>query len=73
MEKITLCRGERRFSMSDDCGRILQPKDVILVFECDDCNEIQKEMASVAVYNGAPLCPKCENIMELSHAEVPCD
>jgi hypothetical protein len=61
------------WKMSDDSGRILQPKDVILVFECEDCDNIEKEMASVAVYNGPPLCEKCKNIMDFSHGEVPID
>jgi len=44
--------------------------NINLVFECEDCDEIQKETVSNCVYNGAPMCRECNIEMELLHAEV---
>lgn len=46
------------------------PSDIILVFECEDCNIIEKDDVSNVAYNGAPICSKCNNVMMLSHGEV---
>ncbi len=49
----------------------VQPSDVQLVFECDKCGS--KETCDVfeAVYNGAPMCTKCEHgEMEMLHCSI---
>jgi hypothetical protein len=46
----------------------IQPKDVKLVFECEDCGKKQTDDVSNVTYNGAPMC--CDEEMTLSHVEV---
>jgi hypothetical protein len=46
----------------------IPPKDVRLVFECEDCGKEQRDDVSNVTYNGAPMC--CAEEMMLSHAEV---
>ena len=50
--------------------RNVSPKDITLVFECDDCKEKETDDPSNVVYSGAPICPKCLEEMSLSRAEV---
>lgn len=46
----------------------IDPGDVELVFECEDCQRKKKVIMSTVIYNGAPLC--CSVPMMISHAEI---
>ena len=43
--------------------------NVQITFVCNDCNSEEVCSVDEAVYNGPPLCPKCnyENAMEISN------
>lgn len=43
--------------------------DVQITFVCNDCDSEEVCSVDEAVYNGPPLCPKCnyENAMEISN------
>lgn len=47
----------------------IKSDDINITFVCDDCDYEESCSASEAVYNGPPLCPKCnhENEMTISH------
>jgi len=51
---------------------IIYPKDVLLLFECEECSFKKERMSSAAVYDGPPTCPSCNIIMDLLKCRVIC-
>ena len=51
---------------------IVYPGDNILLFECNECEYKKDRMSSVAVYDGAPICPTCNTVMDLISCRIKC-
>ena len=49
-------------------SRIVEPSKIDLVFECEDCENVEKDSVANVTYNGPPIC--CSVEMMLAHAEV---
>ena len=48
----------------------ISPSKVYINFDCPDCNEKARTDIAEAVYNGAPVCPTCEEEMDMVDCEI---